>query len=130
LLGSSFVKAVEMARDDLQDTRYRYQLVVRDSGPDPARAREVIARTIDEDGVQAIVGGISLIGQVTKPYATRARIPHTCVCTVASIADGAYNFTNIPSPEAEALRWTEEADAGASGHWPSSGRTIPASTTT
>ena len=109
VLGSSFVKAVEMARDDLRGTRYRYQLVVRDSGPDPARARAIIEDAIARERLQAIVGGISLIGQVTKPYATRARIPHTCVCTVASIADGAYNFTNIPSPEAEAIRWVAEA---------------------
>jgi ABC-type branched-subunit amino acid transport system substrate-binding protein len=109
VLGNSFVRAVEMARDDLRDTRYRYELVVRDSGPDPAKAKAIIEKTIEHERLQAIVGGISLIGQVTKPYATRARIPHTCVCSVASIADGAYNFTNIPSPEAEAVRWVAEA---------------------
>jgi ABC-type branched-subunit amino acid transport system substrate-binding protein len=108
-LGGSFLKAVEMARDDLRDTRYHYELVVRDVGADPARARDVIRRVVEEDRVDAIVGGISLIGQVTKPFATRARIPHTCVCTVASIGDGVYNFTNIPSPEAEGVRWVEEA---------------------
>jgi ABC-type branched-subunit amino acid transport system substrate-binding protein len=109
LLGGSFVKAVQMAKDDLKDTKYRYELVIRDSGPDPSRAKAVIERLIEEDRVDALIGGISLIGQVTQPLATRARIPHTCVCTVSSIGDGAYNFTNIPSPEAEAKRWVEEA---------------------
>jgi ABC-type branched-subunit amino acid transport system substrate-binding protein len=109
LLGSSFVKAVEMAKDDLRDTKYRYELVIRDSGPDPVKAEEVIRKVITEDRVAAIVGGISLIGQVTKPYATYARIPHVCVCTVTSIGDGAYNFTNIPSPEAEGIAWVREA---------------------
>lgn len=113
LLGSSFVKAVQMARDDLPPTRYRYELVVRDPGADPAGARRVIEEVLRQDRVDArvdaVLGGISLIGQVTKPLATAARIPHTCVCTVASIGDGAYNFTNIPSPEAEAKRWVEEA---------------------
>ena len=109
LLGSSFVKAVQMAKDDLPPTRYRYELVVRDPGADPATARRVIEEVIRRDGVDAVLGGISLIGQVTKPLAARARIPHTCVCTVASIGDGAYNFTNIPSPEAEGKRWVEEA---------------------
>jgi len=47
---------------------------------------------------------------VTKPLATAARIPHTCVCSVISVGDGAYTFTNIPSPEAEAIRWVEEAE--------------------
>jgi hypothetical protein len=44
---------------------------------------------IDKDRIDALIGGISLIGQVTKPLATKARIPHTCVCTVSSIGDGA-----------------------------------------
>ena len=109
ILGNSFVKAVQMAKDDLRNTKYRYELVIRDSGPDPIKAEAVIRKVITEDKVDAIVGGISLIGQVTKPYATRARIPHTCVCTVASIGDGAYNFTNIPSPEAEGALWAREA---------------------
>jgi ABC-type branched-subunit amino acid transport system substrate-binding protein len=83
--------------------------VIRDSGPDAVAARRVIQEVVERENIQAIVGGISLIGQVTKPYATRARIPHTCVCTVTSIADGAYNFTNIPTPEAEAAAWVREA---------------------
>jgi ABC-type branched-subunit amino acid transport system substrate-binding protein len=109
MLGNSFVKAVQMARDDLGDTKYRYELVIRDSGPDPQKAKQVIRRVVNDDKVDAIVGGISLIGQETKPYATAARIPHLCVCTVSWIGDGAYNFTNIPSPEAEGELWAREA---------------------
>ena len=109
MLGNSFVKAVQMANDDLKDTKYRYELVIRDSGPDPAKAKDVIRQVVNVDKVDAIVGGISLIGQVTKPYATAARIPHLCVCTVSWIGDGSYNFTNIPSPEAEGALWAREA---------------------
>jgi ABC-type branched-subunit amino acid transport system substrate-binding protein len=98
-----------MARDDLKNTKYQYELVVRDSGPDPAQARDVIRQVVSVDKVDAIVGGISLIGQVTKPLATQARIPHLCVCTVSWIGDGGYNFTNIPSPEAEGVLWAREA---------------------
>src|SRR5205807_3052869 len=76
MLGNSFVKAVQLANDDLKDTKYRYELVIRDSGPDPAKAKDVIRQVVNVDKVDAIVGGISLIGQVTKPYATAARIPH------------------------------------------------------
>jgi ABC-type branched-subunit amino acid transport system substrate-binding protein len=109
LLGDSFIKAVQVAKDDLKNRKYRYELVVRDSGPDPTKARDVITQVVNVDEVDAIVGGISLIGQVTKPLATKARIPHLCVCTVQSIGDGAYNFTNIPTPEAEATAWVHEA---------------------
>jgi ABC-type branched-subunit amino acid transport system substrate-binding protein len=109
LLGGSFVRAVRLARDDLADTRYRYEPVVVDPGPDPRQARGAIERTITREDVDAVVGGISLIGQVTKPHATRARVPHLCVCTIAAIGDGTYNFTNIPLPEAEGEAWVREA---------------------
>ncbi len=109
ILGNSFLKAVEMAQSDLRGTKYQYQLVLVDVGRDPGQARAVIERAISHEKVDAIVGGISRFGQVTRPLATAARIPHTCVCSVISIGDGAYNFTNIPSPEAEGIRWVQEA---------------------
>ncbi len=110
ILGNSFLKAVEMAKSDLRGTKYQYDLVRVDIGLDVGQARTAIRRAITDDKVDAIVGGISRFGQVTKPLATAARIPHTCVCSVTSIGDGAYTFTNIPSPEAEAIRWVEEAE--------------------
>src|SRR5439155_1574471 len=93
ILGNSLLKAVEMARSDLRGTKYRYELVPVDIGLDLAQARTAIQRAITDDKVDAIVDGISRFGQVTKPLATAARISHTCVCSVTSIADGAYTFT-------------------------------------
>src|SRR5881409_2212472 len=109
ILGNSFLKAVEMARTDLRGTKYQYELVLVDLGLDPGQARTAIQHAIRDEKVDAIVGGISRFGQVTKPLANAARILHTCVCSVTSIGDGAYNFTNIPSPEAEGVRWVQEA---------------------
>lgn len=110
ILGNSFFKAVEMARADLSGTRYRYELVPVEVGENPARARSAIARAITSERIDAIVGGISVFGAVTRPLATAARIPHTCVCSQTWIGDGAYNFTNIPTPEAEAVLWVREAE--------------------
>jgi ABC-type branched-subunit amino acid transport system substrate-binding protein len=111
LLGSSFLKAVELAKEDIRGTKHRYELVLADTGTNPVQTRRAIQKLIGTDGVQAIVGGISLPGEVIKSYATYAKIPHLCVCSVSSIGDGAYNFTNIPLPQDEATRWVEEAHA-------------------
>jgi branched-chain amino acid transport system substrate-binding protein len=109
ILGNSFLKAVQVAQQDLRGAQYQYRLVMVDVGSDPRTAGAAIRHAIDVDHVDAIVGGISLFGQVTKPLATRARILQTCVCSVTIIGDGAYNFTNIPTPDAEAIRWVQEA---------------------
>jgi ABC-type branched-subunit amino acid transport system substrate-binding protein len=110
LLGNSFVKAVQVAKEDLKNTRYRYELVIESSSTiSPAATKRAIQKLIKVDKVRAIVGGISLSGQVVKPYATMAKIPHLCVCSVKTVGDGVYNFTNIPLAEDEAIRWVEEA---------------------
>jgi branched-chain amino acid transport system substrate-binding protein len=109
ILGNSFLKAVQVAQQDVRGAKYQYRLVMVDVGSDPRTAGAAIQHAIDVDRVDAIVGGISLFGQVTKPLATRARILQTCVCSVTIIGDGAYNFTNIPTPDAEAIRWVQEA---------------------
>jgi ABC-type branched-subunit amino acid transport system substrate-binding protein len=109
ILGTSFQKTVELAREDLRGTKYTYELVVEDSGETPEQAERAIRKLVEVDKVSAIVGGISKTGEVVQPYATAARIPHICVCSVRTIGDGEYNFTNIPLPEDEAVRWVEEA---------------------
>src|SRR5439155_5630831 len=112
VLGSSFLKAVQMAQSDLRDTKYQYQLVLVDVGQDPYQARAAIQRAIQDERVSAIVGGISRFGQVTRPLASAAQILHTCVCSVTSIGDEAYNLLNITSPEAEVVCWEQEAPQG------------------
>jgi ABC-type branched-subunit amino acid transport system substrate-binding protein len=107
-LGRAFVRAVELAKDK-RATHRRYELVIADSGTSPKETRASIERLVYQNNVKAIVGGISLSGQIVKPYATAERIPHLCVCSVQTIGDGVFNFTNIPLPEDESRRWVEEA---------------------
>jgi ABC-type branched-subunit amino acid transport system substrate-binding protein len=109
LLGASFLKAVKLARKDLKNTKNSYELIIEDSGTIPEQAESAIRKLINVDHVHALLGGISKTGEIVKSYATAARIPHLCVCSVRTIGDGEYNFTNIPIPEDEAGRWVTEA---------------------
>jgi ABC-type branched-subunit amino acid transport system substrate-binding protein len=108
-LGTAFVEAVEMARTDTHGTKHRYEIVVADAGSNPIQAQAAIKKLLGQERVDAVVGGISLLGQMVQPYANLAHVPHICVCTVPSIGDNRYNFTNIPLAEDEAVRWTSEA---------------------
>jgi len=97
LLGTSFLKAVELAKEDMSNTKYKYELIIENSGTTPVETDKAIQRLIEKDDVQAIVGG------------TSAKIPHLCVCSIKTIGDGEYNFTNIPLAEDEAIAWVAEA---------------------
>src|ERR687897_2032359 len=109
LLGASFLKAVELAQEDLKNTKNTYELIIEDSGTTPEQAERAIKKLINVHHVQALLGGISKTGEIVKSCATAAKIPHLCVCSVKTIGDGEYNFTNIPIPEDEARRWVTEA---------------------
>lgn len=112
LLAESFLKAVQVAREDmrLRSTEYSYVLVIETSSiTNPLQTKAAIQKLIADDGVSAIIGGISASGQIVKPYVTAAGIPHICVCSIISIGDGEYNFTMIGIPEADAAAWVEEA---------------------
>ena len=68
-----------------RNTTYEYQLIIEDSGADPSKAKDVIRKLVEVDKVDAIVGGISIIGQITKPYATEARIAPVGASCLAAI---------------------------------------------
>jgi hypothetical protein len=64
-------------------------VVIRDSGRDPEKAKQVIRRVVNDDRIDPIVGAISLISQETKPYATAARV-HVAVGRVEGILGDQY----------------------------------------
>jgi ABC-type branched-subunit amino acid transport system substrate-binding protein len=109
VLAQSFVRAAEMAKDDLGPAGKRFRLVIADTAGPPEKARRAIEQTFAAGRIDAVLGAVSASGQFTAPYATARRIPHICICSVRTIGDGQYNFTNIPLPEDEAVRWVAEA---------------------
>src|SRR5215207_11398279 len=108
-LGKSFLQAVRVSIDNLGDTEHDYKLVVEDGGTTPEESRRAARRLVEEDKVAAIVGGISKVGQWVAPIAKEARVPQICICSIPTIGDGQYNFTNIPLAADEAEAWVAEA---------------------
>ncbi len=108
-LGNSAVKAIQLAQEELKDTTHRYDLVIEDAGTTPEQATRAIEKLIKIDKVNALIVGMSINGKVIRPYATAAKIPLLCICSVGNVGDGVYNFTMMPLAEDEAARWVAEA---------------------
>jgi ABC-type branched-subunit amino acid transport system substrate-binding protein len=108
LLGSSFLKAVQLSKEDLKHTRHRYELEIEEI-PRPDRAIPAIEKLINVDKVDGLIVGLSISGQLVKPYATAAGIPLFCICSVSGVGDELYTFTIMPLAEDEATRWVAEA---------------------
>jgi ABC-type branched-subunit amino acid transport system substrate-binding protein len=108
-LGRSFLEAVRVSMDNLGDTENDYQLIVEDGGTTPEESERAARRLVEEDGADAIVGGISKVGEWVAPIAKQSGVPQICICSIPSIGDGQYNFTNIPLAADEAEAWVAEA---------------------
>lgn len=108
LLGQSFLKAMQLAKEDAKDTKHLYELVIEEI-PSPDKAEPAIQKLIKVDKVNALIVGLSMSGQIAKTYATAAKIPLFCICSVSSVGDELYTFTIMPLAEDEAMRWVAEA---------------------
>jgi ABC-type branched-subunit amino acid transport system substrate-binding protein len=108
LLGNSFVKAIQLARDELQATTHQYGLMLEEIAS-PDKAESAIGKLITIDRVDAVIVGLSMSGEIIKPYATAAKIPLFCICSVGSVGDELYTFTTMPLAEDEATLWVAEA---------------------
>ena len=108
LLGRSFLKAIQLAKEDLKNTKEQYELAIEEI-PSPDKAEPAIQKLIKVDKVDALIVGLSMSGQIIKPYATAARIPLFCICSVSGVGDELYTFTTMPLAEDEAAQWVTEA---------------------
>jgi ABC-type branched-subunit amino acid transport system substrate-binding protein len=108
LLGNSFLKAIQLAAEELKDTTHQYELLVEEIAS-PDKAEPAIEKLIG-NRVDAVVVGLSMSGEIVKPYATAARIPLFCICSVGSVGDELYTFTTMPLAEDEATLWVTEAN--------------------
>ncbi len=108
LLGNSFLKSIQLAKEDLKNTTHRYDLLVEEI-PSPDKAEPAIKKLIDTDKVNALIVAMSMSGEIVKPYAAAAKIPLFCICSVGSLGDELYTFTTMPLAEDEATLWVAEA---------------------
>jgi ABC-type branched-subunit amino acid transport system substrate-binding protein len=108
LLGNSFLKAIQLAEQELKDTTHQYELVVEEI-TSPDKAEPAIEKLLGIDEVDAVVVGFSISGQIVKRHADAAKIPLFCICSVGSVGDELYTFTTMPLAEDEATLWVAEA---------------------
>jgi ABC-type branched-subunit amino acid transport system substrate-binding protein len=108
LLGRSFLKSVQLAKEDTKNTTHHYELMT-EVIPSPNQAEPAIRKLVETDKVDALIVAMSMSGEIVKPFAESARIPLFCICSVGSLGDELYTFTTMPLAEDEATLWVAEA---------------------
>jgi ABC-type branched-subunit amino acid transport system substrate-binding protein len=108
LLGNSFLKALQLSKEETKNTRHQYDLVVEQIAS-ADKTGPAIEKLLNVDKVDALIVGFSMSGEIAKTYATAARSPLFCICSIGSIGDELFNFTIMPLAEDEATQWVAEA---------------------
>jgi ABC-type branched-subunit amino acid transport system substrate-binding protein len=108
LLGSSFLRSIQLAKEERPGTRRHYELAIEEI-PSPDQAEPAIRKLVQSDKVSALIVAMSMSGEIIKPYAAAGKIPLFCICSVGSLGDELSTFTTMPLAEDEASLWVAEA---------------------
>jgi branched-chain amino acid transport system substrate-binding protein len=112
VFGNSLVKGVEMALEDLEGAKYKYELVIEDDATNPANSASAANKLIVIDKVTAIISVTSGTGAAVAPITATNKVLHICVaCADKKTAFGDYSYISSVLPEDEAARWIKEAVA-------------------
>lgn len=99
MLGESVKNALILAKDQIKDTKYNYELVFEDDAFNPKNAATTASKLINVDKVDAIISFGSPVGNTVSPIAEQAHITHiNNFASDPNVAKGEYNFLHYTPP--------------------------------
>lgn len=107
--GVSDKQAMELALEELENTKYEYELIVEDDKLDPKTTATVVTKLAEIDNVDALVTVSSGTGNAAAPLANQFEVIHFGIASDAAVASGKYNFIHWTKPEDEGVLWVKEA---------------------
>ncbi|MES2471181.1 MAG: ABC transporter substrate-binding protein [Patescibacteria group bacterium] len=99
MLGESSKKALELAKENIKNTKYNYELVFEDDQFKPTVGASVANKLTNVDGASVLLSFGSPVGNVVSGFAEKAKIPHiNFFASDSRVADGDYNFVHYTPP--------------------------------
>ena len=99
MLGESVKNAIILAKDQIKDTKYNYELIFEDDAFSPKTAATTVNKLISIDKVSALISFGSPVGNVVSPIAEQAHITHiNDFASDTNVAKGDYNFLHYTPP--------------------------------
>lgn len=100
-LGEGVRDAMVLAKENLVDTRYNYELIFEDDQSDSKVAASAANKLISVDKVDALATFGSSTGNVVAPIAEANKIVHVGIASDPNVAKGSYNFIHWTPPSEE-----------------------------
>ncbi|MBI3638387.1 ABC transporter substrate-binding protein [Candidatus Wolfebacteria bacterium] len=100
-IGEGFRDAALLAKDDLKNTKYNYELIFEDDQIDPIKTVSAVNKLMSVDKVDAVITISSGPGNAVAPIAEQNKIIHFATASDQTIAKGDYNFIHWTPPSEE-----------------------------
>ena len=107
-LGEGMRDGILLAKDQLKDTKYNYEVIFEDNKLDNKETVTAANKLINIDKVEAIFTATSGPGNVVTPIAQENKIIHIGLASDPNVAKGEYNFIHWTPPEEEGKVFVEE----------------------
>jgi branched-chain amino acid transport system substrate-binding protein len=100
--GEGMKDALELAKENLKNTKYDYELVIEDGALDVKTSISAANKLITTDKVDAIIDAYAPIGNAVSPITEKSGITHIDIAFDPKIAEGEYNFILFTTPDTAA----------------------------
>ena len=98
-LGQSSKKAIELALEELDNTKYNYEVVFEDDAFKTSQGVTTANKLIAIDKVDVLFSFGSPVGNVVSPIAEQQKVPHiNFFASDTKVANGVYNFLHYTPP--------------------------------
>ncbi len=106
--GEGMKDALELAKKNLGNTKYKYDLVVEDGAFDVKTSVSAANKLINIDKVDVIIDAYAPIGDAISPITEKAQVVHIGVAFDPKMAEGDYNFILFTTPDTAAKSFLSE----------------------
>jgi len=107
-IGQGVQKSIELAKEQLGDTKYEYEVIYEDDEMNPKNSLTAANKLINVDGVDAMISVTSGTGNAVSPLTEEKGVLHICLASDPNIAKGEYNFMHWTTPSQENKVFVEE----------------------
>ncbi len=99
MLGQNSKKAIELALENLGNTKYNYQVIFEDDQFKPQTGATTANKLISIDNADVLLSFGSPVGNTVSPIAEKQKVPHiNFFASDTNVAKGDYNFLHYTPP--------------------------------
>ncbi|MDA3836870.1 MAG: ABC transporter substrate-binding protein [Nanoarchaeota archaeon] len=110
-LGEGIRDAMVLAKEQLGNTKYEYEIIFEDNSFDTTKTLSAINKLVYVDKIDSVISIGSGQGSIISPITEENNILHISIATDKKVSEGMYNFIHWTTPEEEVRMFLDELES-------------------